>query len=75
MQDTGNPPSNSSYQDPYAFEAFPKVSVSDGVARAPSLTVAETKNRRRFLGVAEDDDVKELDMSEVIEQLRRMKSH
>ena len=53
----------------------PKRSVSDGVARAPSLTVAEAKNRRRFLGAAEENDVKELDMTEVIEQLRRMKSH
>ena len=43
-------------------------------SRRPSTTVAEAKNRRRFLGgVNEEHDVKEVDMTEVIDQLRRMK--
>lgn len=68
------PPTISPRQDQYSFDVPPQA-ITDGVARTPSLTVAETKNRRRFLGATEDNDVKELDMTEVIEQLRRMKSH
>lgn len=58
-----------SYADP-----LPSPSLGVGIARASSVTVAEAKKGRRFLGVTEDNDVKELDMTEVIDQLRRMRS-
>ncbi|KAF7791942.1 hypothetical protein EIP86_002968 [Pleurotus ostreatoroseus] len=43
-------------------------------SRRPSTTVSEAKNRRRFLSSNENDDVKEVDMIEVMDQLRRMKN-
>ncbi|PSR72414.1 hypothetical protein PHLCEN_2v11757 [Hermanssonia centrifuga] len=54
----------------HEFSLFPEA--GERPTRKASTTVSEAKNRRRFLGL-NDNDLKEMDMPEVIEQLRRIK--
>ncbi|THH02850.1 hypothetical protein EW026_g57 [Hermanssonia centrifuga] len=54
----------------HEFSLFPEA--GQRPTRKASTTVSEAKNRRRFLGL-NDNDLKEMDMPEVIEQLRRIK--
>ena len=43
-------------------------------SRRQSTTVSEARNRRRFLGLNEGHNVKEVEVTDVLDQLRRMKN-
>lgn len=66
-------PSISSRKTSLAYEGQRERSLSGGLSQQTSVIVAEAR-RRRFMGMNDDEDVEERDLSEVIDQLRKMRS-